>query len=408
MSTAPDIAWSRRLARTTPGLAALWAFSAMLMLGAHAGAGWWLMREPPATLPEIADAPMAVMIDLAEIAMAPSADEDQVAPDDYDSVEVNAPEPVPVEDVAEPVETAETVEPVDETLPVDTALPDIVEPVEMPDEAEPVDVARAEEVEPVEASEPAVDEPAPVEPDAVEPAAAAAAPAPVEEPDRLAAVAADAVDPTIAEPAAPSEVSAAAVAEPETVTPVAEEIDPVEEMVIAALSRADIPLPQARPEPPRQPVQREQPRPQKQQATRPAPKKAAQPPRRQQAAPSQAASKAKSTAAAPSQRAAAPQNSAGKARTISPARWQSRLMSHLERRKRYPAAARRQRKQGVAQVRFSIDANGNVGSVRLTRSSGVAELDAEVVSLVRRASPVPAPPPGVGRTIVVPIQFSLR
>lgn len=83
-------------------------------------------------------------------------------------------------------------------------------------------------------------------------------------------------------------------------------------------------------------------------------------------------------------------------------------MSHLERRKRYPSAAKRQRKQGVAQVRFSIDANGNVGSVRLTRSSGVPELDAEVVSLVRRASPVPAPPPGVGRTIVVPIQFSLR
>jgi periplasmic protein TonB len=83
-------------------------------------------------------------------------------------------------------------------------------------------------------------------------------------------------------------------------------------------------------------------------------------------------------------------------------------MAHLERRKRYPAEARRAGRQGTAQVRFSIDANGNVQSVSLTSSSGVAELDAEVVALVRRASPVPAPPPGVSRTIVVPIRFSMR
>lgn len=93
---------------------------------------------------------------------------------------------------------------------------------------------------------------------------------------------------------------------------------------------------------------------------------------------------------------------------MSPARWQSRLMSHLERRKRYPSSAKRARKQGVVQVRFTIDGSGNVGSVALTRSSGVSELDNEVLSLVRRASPVPAPPPGVSRTIVVPIKFSLR
>lgn len=395
MSGAADIAWSRRLARMTPGLAALWTFSAILMLGAHAGAGWWLMREKPSALPEASDAPMAVMIDLAEIAMAPPAEDEQVAPDDHDSVEVEAAEAVPVDDLAEPVETVMPAEPVDETLPVDPAVAEVAEPVETPDEMQPVEVARAETAEPVEAVEPVVEPAAPVE---------AAEPPPADEPDRLAAVAADAVDPTMADMATTSELSAAPVAEPETVVPVAEPVDPVEEMVVAALSRPDIPLPQARPEPPKPPRQ-DRPR---EQAAKPAPKKAAQPPRKQQAAPSRAASKAKSSTAAPSQRAAAPQNSSGRSSNISPARWQSRLMSHLERRKRYPSAAKRQRKQGVAQVRFSIDANGNVGSVRLTRSSGVPELDAEVVSLVRRASPVPAPPPGVGRTIVVPIQFSLR
>jgi protein TonB len=93
---------------------------------------------------------------------------------------------------------------------------------------------------------------------------------------------------------------------------------------------------------------------------------------------------------------------------VSPARWQARLASHLERRKRYPSAARRQGQQGTAQVRFTIDGSGNVQSVSLVRSSGVALLDEEVVALVRRASPVPAPPPGVNRTIVVPIRFSVR
>jgi periplasmic protein TonB len=28
--------------------------------------------------------------------------------------------------------------------------------------------------------------------------------------------------------------------------------------------------------------------------------------------------------------------------------------------------------------------------------------------MVRRASPVPAPPPGVNRTIMVPVRFNLR
>ena len=93
---------------------------------------------------------------------------------------------------------------------------------------------------------------------------------------------------------------------------------------------------------------------------------------------------------------------------VSPARWQSRLMAHLERRKRYPSGARSRREQGTAYVRFTIDERGNVLSASLARSSGSAELDAEVLSLVRRASPVPAPPPGVNRTITAPVQFRLR
>lgn len=164
-----------------------------------------------------------------------------------------------------------------------------------------------------------------------------------------------------------------------------EPIDPIEQQV-AALDPVELPLPQSRPEPPRK---------------KPAPAKA-------KAQPSAEKRRAQVRTPREAPRAAAAQNSSGASATISPARWQARLASHLERRKRYPAAARRQRQQGTAQVRFTIDAAGNVQSVALVRSSGVPVLDEEVVALVRRASPVPAPPPGINRTIVVPIRFSVR
>jgi periplasmic protein TonB len=106
-------------------------------------------------------------------------------------------------------------------------------------------------------------------------------------------------------------------------------------------------------------------------------------------------------------RTAAAQNAAGTmASSLSPARWQSRLMAHLERRKRFPAGA--QGKTGVAHVRFTLDAQGNVLSASLARASGVAAFDAEVVALVRRASPLPAPPAGVNRTVVAPVKFENR
>lgn len=92
------------------------------------------------------------------------------------------------------------------------------------------------------------------------------------------------------------------------------------------------------------------------------------------------------------------------------AHWASRLSSHLERHKRYPEEARRSRRQGVAQIRFTLDADGRVLTVVLHRSTGSEVLDQEAVALLHRASPLPLPPEGVPprMELVVPLAFQLR
>lgn len=187
---------------------------------------------------------------------------------------------------------------------------------------------------------------------------------------------------------------------------IVEEIDePIEEDVVQ-LPDVDVPLPTARPKPPeprkvppkREAVKQEDPK-------KPEPRRQKPRPQQQQVA-SQATRQAQAQVREGARTAA--RQSASGVSSMTPARWQSRLMAHLERRKRYPADARRRGETGTAYVRFTIDDGGNVGSVSLARSSGYPALDNEVLALVRRASPVPAPPPGVNRTITAPVRFSTR
>tara|TARA_R110000824_G_scaffold366730_2_gene555598 strand:- start:114106 stop:114900 length:795 start_codon:yes stop_codon:yes gene_type:complete len=109
-----------------------------------------------------------------------------------------------------------------------------------------------------------------------------------------------------------------------------------------------------------------------------------------------------------SDRNAANQAAPGVSLSLDVADWQSQLMAYLERHKRYPSGARYRREQGTAHVRFDIDEDGTVLSVSLARSSGYREIDNEVLALVRRASPVPAPPPGAQRSITAPVRFSVQ
>jgi protein TonB len=165
---------------------------------------------------------------------------------------------------------------------------------------------------------------------------------------------------------------------------------------MAELENVEVPIPMLRPPVPKPEIEKK-----KEPARKKVVKKQAAPPA------SQAARTAKAEVAQSTRNAAAA-TASGAGRSVSPARWQSRLMSHLERRKRYPSAARSNREEGTVYVRFRIDDSGNVLSVSLSRSSGFPTLDNAVLDMVRAASPVPAPPVGVNKTITAPVRFNLR
>jgi protein TonB len=95
---------------------------------------------------------------------------------------------------------------------------------------------------------------------------------------------------------------------------------------------------------------------------------------------------------APAAAPTAQQPSANSATAAAKASWQSQLLSHLARYKRYPDEARRRGIEGTSQVRFNLDSKGRVLSVELAKSSGNAALDRATQAMIRRASPVPAPP----------------
>lgn len=89
--------------------------------------------------------------------------------------------------------------------------------------------------------------------------------------------------------------------------------------------------------------------------------------------------------------------------------WDSQVLAHLERHRRYPASAQRRGLEGVARVRFKMDRQGRVLWSRLETSSGHAELDRAAVETPRRAQPLPAIPANLPDQVerVVAIDFYL-
>jgi len=92
-------------------------------------------------------------------------------------------------------------------------------------------------------------------------------------------------------------------------------------------------------------------------------------------------------------------------------RWESALVAHIERFKRYPAEARAHRQQGLAKVAFTIDRDGRVRTSQILQTSGSPELDQESLAMLARAQPMPKPPSQVQTSelsFVVPVRFNIR
>jgi protein TonB len=109
-------------------------------------------------------------------------------------------------------------------------------------------------------------------------------------------------------------------------------------------------------------------------------------------------------------RAAAPNAGAARDSNALP-NWTSRIMSRLERHKRYPSEAQSRGDRGVVRLAFSVDRHGGVHNARVVASSGSNVLDRETLAMIERASPLPPPPdevPGARIPVVVPIAYYIR
>jgi protein TonB len=93
------------------------------------------------------------------------------------------------------------------------------------------------------------------------------------------------------------------------------------------------------------------------------------------------------------------------------ARWNSAIVSQIQRHKGYPPAALAKHQQGIAQLAFTINRQGRVMESRILRSSGHPLLDQETIATVQRAQPFPPPPPNMpGETFdfTVPMRFNIK
>lgn len=151
------------------------------------------------------------------------------------------------------------------------------------------------------------------------------------------------------------------------------------------------PMETPRPEPPRpQTVRPQTVRPQAARSERP---------------PSQAATATRLRAARPAETSAAPSGGGGGATANEISRWTAQVMARLHSRMVYPSAESAAGRGGTAVVWIFFTPDGTVRSARLKQSSGNRAVDAAALSAVRKASPLPKPPPGAPLDLGAPFTF---
>jgi len=93
----------------------------------------------------------------------------------------------------------------------------------------------------------------------------------------------------------------------------------------------------------------------------------------------------------------------GRTAVASLANYDGLVSAHL---RRHQSAVRSNGVTGSGAVTFLLSGSGNVTSVRIARGTGAAVLDQEILAMVRRASPFPAPPDGQPKSFTVPLHFA--
>ncbi|MCX4187564.1 energy transducer TonB [Methylophaga sp. OBS4] len=89
----------------------------------------------------------------------------------------------------------------------------------------------------------------------------------------------------------------------------------------------------------------------------------------------------------------------------------SLLAATLAKHKRYPAASRRRGEEGIVKLFFVLDRNGKILDYKITESSGSRRLDDAVLSMLKKAEPLPPFPAEMSQPqleVNVPIAFQLN
>ena len=87
------------------------------------------------------------------------------------------------------------------------------------------------------------------------------------------------------------------------------------------------------------------------------------------------------------------------------------LQQAIARNRFYPQGARREDRKGVVTVAFTVQSDGRLSDVRVTKGSGFDVLDQAAVETLRRLGRYKPIPPATGRNrwpVRVPIVFDLR
>lgn len=105
-------------------------------------------------------------------------------------------------------------------------------------------------------------------------------------------------------------------------------------------------------------------------------------------------------------RSTAPELGTGDSLRRDHAKWVTELNFHLKKNLRYPAGRPPQHIDVI--VRIVLDRTGHVVSAEVVKSAGDAAFDNAALAMIKRADPVPAPPPGEVLTYTLPVAFGVK